>query len=82
MRVFGVLELALANKQYLVGNKVTLADVSFITWTNIALQVLLPSEVDAKANFPAVMRWHQSLLGLPYIAAALEEKQALSHRRT
>lgn len=41
-RVIGVLDVALEGKQYLVGDKVTIADLAFVPWHVIA-PVCLPS---------------------------------------
>lgn len=76
-RVIGVLEIILSKQEYLVGNKLTIADLSYITWNNFGLNALLPEGVDAKKEFPAVSAWHDKLLALPYVAEALAEKAAL-----
>ncbi|BGP20083.1 hypothetical protein JCM10213_002667 [Rhodosporidiobolus nylandii] len=74
-RVLGVLESVLSKQEWLVGGKLTIADLSFITWNNFALHALLPKDVDANKEFPAVVAWHQKLLALPYVAEALKERE-------
>lgn len=78
-RVLSVLEDILATKPsgWLVGDKVTIADLSFITWNNFGLAALVPEGTDTKALFPKVSAWHEKLLALPYVAEALAEKAAL-----
>jgi glutathione S-transferase len=54
-RVFGVLDSVLAKQKYLVGDKVTVADLAFITWNVGALTKVIP-DVDAEKNYPALAR--------------------------
>jgi glutathione S-transferase len=42
-RVLGVLNMALEGKKYLVGDKVTIADLSFVPWHSIIPVRLLTS---------------------------------------
>ncbi|GAA5872277.1 hypothetical protein JCM16303_001039 [Sporobolomyces ruberrimus] len=74
-RVFSVLESVLSKQEWLVGGKLTIADLSFITWSNFGLHALLPEGVDPKEEFPSVMKWHQKMLELPYVAEALKERE-------
>ncbi|GAA6059575.1 hypothetical protein JCM10212_000631 [Sporobolomyces blumeae] len=78
-RVIGVLDGVLAKSKsgYLVGDKLTIADLSFITWNNFGAAALLPEGVDAKEKFPAFSRWHQGLTELPYVAEVLKERESL-----
>lgn len=54
-RVFGVLEIALSKQKYLVGEKVTIADLSFITWNVMIVDWLIP-EINIDENYPALAR--------------------------
>lgn len=54
-RVFGVLDSVLSKQKYLVGDKVTIADLSFIPWNVGALTRLIP-EIDVEKNYPALAR--------------------------
>ncbi|GAA5821054.1 hypothetical protein JCM11251_001939 [Rhodosporidiobolus azoricus] len=74
-RVLGVFESVLSKQEYLVGGKVTIADLSCITWNNFGMHALLPDGVDAQKEFPAVWKWHNSLTQLPYVAEALKERK-------
>ena len=54
-RVFGVLDAVLSNQKYLVGDKVTVADLSFIPWNAGVITWLLP-DLDIEKNYPALAR--------------------------
>jgi hypothetical protein len=43
-----------------------------------ALVALLPEGVDAKTEYPALVKWHEGLVALPYVAAGIAEKAAAS----
>ncbi|GAA5998812.1 glutathione S-transferase family protein [Rhodotorula paludigena] len=74
-RVLGVLERVLSGREYLVGGKVTIADLAFITWDNFGLNMLLPEGINAEEKFPSVAAWHKKLTSLPYVAEALQERE-------
>lgn len=55
VRVLSVLESVLSKQEWLVGNKPTIADISFIPWNNFAFGGLLPDFEGYKTgDFPAV----------------------------
>ena len=54
-RVLGVLDTVLSNQKYLVGDKVTIADLSFIPW-NMAVATRLVPDLDLEENYPALAR--------------------------
>ncbi|RPD53907.1 glutathione S-transferase C-terminal-like protein [Lentinus tigrinus ALCF2SS1-7] len=64
-RVFSVLDGVLAKSPsgWLVGDKLTIADLSFITWNRAAISTILKEfeggEVEKK--FPAFYAWHEKL---------------------
>lgn len=78
-RVLSVLEDILAAKPsgWLVGDKCTIADLSFISWNNFGMTMLVPEGTDAKSEFPKVSAWHAKLAELAYVKEALAEKAAL-----
>ncbi|GJN94396.1 hypothetical protein Rhopal_007476-T1 [Rhodotorula paludigena] len=76
-RVFSVLERVLSTREYLVGDEVTIADLSFVSWDHFALTKLLPEDIDAEEKFPSVVAWHKKLTSLPYVAEALKEREEL-----
>ena len=53
--MFGVLDEVLAKQKYLVGGKVTIADLSFIPW-NVAIVDWLIPDIDIEKNYPALAR--------------------------
>jgi glutathione S-transferase len=77
VRQLTVIDGHLAEKDHLVGNKVTLADISFIPW-NRALGFVLgdteyAKEVDKLENFK---RWNEAVSEYPSVKRALELKDA------
>ena len=54
-RVFGVLDGVLSKQKYLVGDKVTIADLSFIPWNVVVLTALIP-DIDIEKNYPSLAR--------------------------
>ncbi|KAK4701522.1 glutathione S-transferase, partial [Phenoliferia sp. Uapishka_3] len=78
-RVTSVLEKVLSQQPYLLGDKLTVADLAFISWNNFAFGALLPAEVDLKTQYPAVYAWHNKLSELEYVKATNNEKAALAN---
>ncbi|TCD71660.1 Glutathione S-transferase 2 [Steccherinum ochraceum] len=72
-RVVGVLESVLSKQEWLVGEKLTIADISFVP-RNAALGYLFGEDFDFEKEFPATFKWHAKLVALPGIKAALEEQ--------
>ena len=63
-----VLDRALEGKDWLVGNKCTYADLSFITWANVGKGLLAQlGNVKVLDNFPNYTRW----------MAAMEERDVV-----
>ena len=54
-RVFGVLDAVLSKQNYLVGDKVTIADLSFIPWNTAVVTGLIP-DIDVEKNYPGLAR--------------------------
>jgi len=54
-RVFSVLDGVLSKQQYLVGDKVTIADLSFIPWNVAAVDWVIP-DIDIEKNYPGLAR--------------------------
>jgi glutathione S-transferase len=54
-RVFGVLESVLSKRKYLVGDKVTIADLSFIPWNTAVVTWLFP-DIEMEKNYPALAK--------------------------
>jgi glutathione S-transferase len=57
-RVLSVLEMLLEGKEWLVGDKVTYADLSFATWNDRIDSLILCAREDKFKGFPNVQAWH------------------------
>ncbi|CAG8961591.1 hypothetical protein HYFRA_00006125 [Hymenoscyphus fraxineus] len=76
-RVLGVLETSLEGKTWLVGNKCTYADLSFVTW-NERLDALFTVPAERKfEGFPNVEAWHGRMVGRPSWKAAMEKRKVI-----
>lgn len=61
-RILGVLDGALAGKEWLVGDKCTFADFAFVPWNDsVDTFLLIPPGEDKFAGFPNVKAWHERL---------------------
>jgi len=76
-RVLGVLESVLSTQEWLVGGKVTIADIAFVPWNNV-LNVLLGAGFDFEKEFPATYKWHTKLIEIPGVKAGIAEKASLA----
>ncbi|KAM5544506.1 hypothetical protein V8D89_002166 [Ganoderma adspersum] len=80
VRVFSVLDGVLSkpeSKGWLVGGKPTIADLSFITWNNSALNVTVKDYADVEKQYPAFYAWHQKLLARESVKKILAAQAAL-----
>ncbi|KAF4634843.1 hypothetical protein G7Y89_g3255 [Cudoniella acicularis] len=76
-RVCGVLEGSLAGKKWLVGDKITFADLAFVPW-NDRLDAVLMCEGEKKfEGFPLVKAWHESMISRPSWKKAMEIRAKL-----
>ncbi|KAI0659290.1 glutathione S-transferase C-terminal-like protein [Cubamyces menziesii] len=73
LRVFGVLDSVLSKQEWLVGNKLTIADLSFISWNAGALAFALRGleGVNVEEQYPSFYKWHQKLAARPVVAGLL-----------
>ena len=55
-RVFGVLDAVLSNQKYLVGDKLTVADLSFVPWNSGVINWLGVPDLDVDKDYPALAR--------------------------
>ena len=53
--MLGVLDGVIATKEYLVGGRFTVADLSFVPWNVAVLARILP-DLDLDKEFPAVAK--------------------------
>lgn len=62
-RILTVLETWLKERKWLVGDKMSIADVSFLSWYEEAYLV----DVDLAKEFPAVDKWLETMKALPEV---------------
>ncbi|KAJ2969553.1 hypothetical protein NUW54_g12936 [Trametes sanguinea] len=76
LRVIGVLDSVLAKQEWLVGGKLTVADLSFISWNVVAVDNIVKglADVDLEKQYPAFYKWHQKLIARPVVAKLLAEQ--------
>ncbi|TFK90921.1 glutathione S-transferase C-terminal-like protein [Polyporus arcularius HHB13444] len=81
LRVFGVLDGVLAKQPsgWLVGGKLTIADLSFVMWDLAAMTTALKDrpDVDVEKTYPAFYAWHQRLLKYESVAKLLVVRASL-----
>lgn len=71
-RVTGVLENQLAEKDWLVGNKFSFADLSFIPWQRAASDNFNGFNID---NYPHVKQWYQKMVSRPAIKKVFDKQR-------
>ncbi|KAI5474391.1 glycosylphosphatidylinositol transamidase [Pseudohyphozyma bogoriensis] len=77
-RVLKVLDSVLSKTEWLVGGKVTIADISFVQWNIYAFAILLPEGKVPEKDYPHAWAWHQKLVDLPFIKEVSAEKAAVA----
>ena len=79
-RVTGVLEKWLTGRQYLVGDRLTYADLSFLPWQVGAMTVIGENIVPA-SEFPNVTSWVERMSSRPQLKRISEDRTAaLAHQ--
>ena len=76
-RVTMVLNNVLSGKEYLVGDKCSYADLSFIPWAVVA-PMILGEEFDFAAEYPNYHAWLERLLARPAVKKVLKDKEEAS----
>ncbi|EKM50622.1 uncharacterized protein PHACADRAFT_129976 [Phanerochaete carnosa HHB-10118-sp] len=79
-RVLGVLEGVLSKQEWLAGNKLTIADISFFTWNEIIVASFLEN-FDFENEFPVTAKWHKRILERPAIKKIWDERARLSAQK-
>jgi glutathione S-transferase len=74
-RVTMVLDKVLGDREYLVGDKCTYADLAFVTWYDAAPYCFADEEVDLAKEFPNYGAWMGRLLARPSVQRMLENKK-------
>lgn len=79
LRVLDVLNRALEGKEYLVGDKVTIADLSFLTW-----DALIPwifgdemKDLDLEKKYPNWHAWDQRMRARPAVKKVFQTKMEM-----
>lgn len=75
LRVAGVLDRALEGKEYLVGDKCTFADLSFLTWHGLIDWIGKDEPIDM-SSFKNYNAWIERLMARPAVKKTFEEKAA------
>ena len=73
-RVTGVLDNALAGKEWLVGNKCSYADLSFIMWYVLVDFIDQKKEFHFETEYPNYSRWMKAMMERPGVKKCLEER--------
>ncbi|KAG8801328.1 Glutathione S-transferase 2, partial [Serendipita sp. 399] len=76
-RIFGVLNDVFSRKEWLVGNKCTIADLSFIKYNDYAINHLLPTDFNVAREFPHLAAWHAKLMARPAVQYAFKHMSEL-----
>jgi glutathione S-transferase len=67
------LDRVLEGRKYLVGDKCTYADLSFITWQTSILKII---GYDQAKEYPNLQAWLDRMIERPIIKAIMEEREA------
>ncbi|EJT97677.1 glutathione S-transferase C-terminal-like protein [Dacryopinax primogenitus] len=72
LRVLSVLNNVLSKQAWLVGGRMTIADISFVPWNIVAFSSLAALGVKVQDEFRSVYRWHTALTARPAVKKVLE----------
>jgi glutathione S-transferase len=77
LRVLDVLNRALEGKEYLVGDKCTIADLSFITWDAMIPWIFGDefASLDLETKYPNYSAWDKKLHARPAVKKVFEDKK-------
>ena len=70
-----VLNNVLEGKEYLVGNKCTYADLSFINWYSVNAYLEGEDKIDSEKEFPNFHAWMERLKARPSVKKMEQDKQ-------
>ncbi|RYP63009.1 hypothetical protein DL769_007092 [Monosporascus sp. CRB-8-3] len=76
-RVLGVLDGWLEGRQWLVGDKMTYADLAFLPWNDRIDAVILCAPEEKFAGFPNVQAWHERMAARPSWKKAMDIRAGL-----
>ncbi|KZS93998.1 glutathione S-transferase [Sistotremastrum niveocremeum HHB9708] len=75
LRILGVLEGHLKDREWIVGDKPTLADFAFLPYNIFYAPRLLPEGITVEDRFPAVGAWQKRLLSMNSVADTINERE-------
>ena len=76
-RVLSVLETVLEGKEWLVGDKLTYADLSFTTWNDRIDSLIMCAPEDKFKGFPNVQAWHERMVSRPSWITCMDKRAQL-----
>lgn len=71
-----MLNRALEGKQWLVGEKFSFADISFLTWYQVVLERLLKDSFNVAEEAPNVSGWLERMKARPAVQSVIKAKTA------
>ncbi|KIP09022.1 hypothetical protein PHLGIDRAFT_126617 [Phlebiopsis gigantea 11061_1 CR5-6] len=79
LRVFGVLDGVLATRKWLMGDKFTVADISFVMWNEIGIKGFVAdyNGFNCEKDFPNLYRWHTEMCKMPSVGDTLGMRKSL-----
>jgi glutathione S-transferase len=77
-RVSGVLDRWLDGREYLVGGRVSFADLAFVPWQLLA-QGIVGDAFDLATEFPRLQAWLDGLTARPAVADIIRRRSAQGH---
>ncbi|TCD68868.1 Glutathione S-transferase 2 [Steccherinum ochraceum] len=80
-RVLGVLESVLSKQEYLVGGKLTIADIAFVSYNNV-IKFVIEEDFDFEGEFPKTFEWHTRVTAVDGVRKGLEERLKLITEET
>ncbi|KAH7309841.1 glutathione S-transferase [Stachybotrys elegans] len=75
LRVLGVLEKHLQNREWMVGSQCTLADYALLPYNMFYAPRLLPEGVTIEERFPTVAAWQKRVAGRKSVYQTIQERQ-------
>lgn len=76
-----VLNTVLAKKEYLVGDKATYADLSFVPWFQLVPAIFGDVKVDWAGEYPNFHAWFERLQARPSVQKVVAAKKAANANR-
>jgi glutathione S-transferase len=76
-RVLSVLDNILTDKEWLVGDKITYADLAFLPWNNLLDLILGVPKENMLDGYPNVEKWHGRMAGRPSWKKCVEMRVGL-----